>query len=75
MATAAIASITKWFWFGVAAQFVGGLTTAAGLFGGGNPDNNVTLFGAALLAAGWSATLVGIVAKGVELGVRAANDE
>lgn len=67
--------IARWFWAGIAGWLIGGLFALAGVVGGGNPDNGVTWFGLAMVIGGWSAMLVGIIGKGVELGVRAANDE
>lgn len=65
--------VAAWFWAGVGGWVASGLAALLVLWEGYSED---TLAIAVLLAlAGWSAMLVGIVGKGVELGVRAANDE
>lgn len=65
--------IGKWFVLGTLGWLIGGPLVF--LFGvaDGNPVGVIA--GGLVVLVGWSAMLVAIVAKGVELGVRAANDE
>jgi len=74
MATVMQRKIGLWFWLGSLAWLVGSLwltaylVTAAGELEG-------MLFAAAMSFVGGAAMLAGLIAKAVEIGVRAANDE
>lgn len=66
--------IAAWFWAGVAGWVLGALVVLAAFWENAG-DEDWLAAGALLVLGGWSATMVGVIAKGVELGVRAANDE
>lgn len=71
--TAAQRQINWWFWAGAFAWGVGGLFVLSVLWGMAHDDRGV--YGAIAMFGGTLSMLVGIIGKGVELGVRAANDE
>jgi hypothetical protein len=65
--------IAAWFWGGVAGVIAGLLAMLLVWWEGYSEDTFIVAV--ALALAGWSAMLVGVIGKGVQLGVRAANDE
>jgi hypothetical protein len=65
--------LATWFWSGVGGWVLGAGIALTGLMLDYNEDRIAG--GIVLAMAGWSAMLVGIVGKGVELGVRAANED
>lgn len=65
--------INVWFWLGLVGSVVGlGLIFTAFMM---SVQELTMAFCVAIAVLGWSALMVGVVGKGVELGVRAANDE
>lgn len=62
-----------WFWCGFAAAAIGGLLVLGAIWGMSGGDE--WAYGAIGMFGGTLSMLVGIIGKGVELGVRAANDE
>lgn len=65
--------INRWFWAGASACFLGGLLVLSAMWGMANEDKGI--YGSVAVFGGTLAMLVGAIGKGVELGVRAANDD
>lgn len=65
--------IDAWFWTGVGGLVVAALAVLLVLWEGYSEDTFIV--GIALAVGSCAAMLVGVIGKGVELGVRAANDE
>jgi hypothetical protein len=65
--------IGAWFAAGVVGLLAGAAALLLVLWEGYSEDTFI--FGVAIGLVGWSAMLVAIIGKGVELGVRSANDE
>lgn len=70
----ALGKIAGWFWAGVAGVVAGGLVVLAGIWANAASADWIFI-GSLVTLAGWSAMLVGVIGKGVQLGVRAANDD
>lgn len=74
MASPVQQKINLWFWAGLVGAVVGPLLVVTAMT---MPGISTTTIGICVVVSllAWASLLVGAVGKGVELGVRAANDE